>query len=248
MSNERLKGEVRATGRSVEDIATHVEVDPKTVERWLTTDRIPHRRHRHRLVQLLGKDELYFWPQLETEAVAASGAEIVALHPSRGSIPSGTWESLIDSATDSIDLWAYAASFLHDSVDRFAERLRARAEAGVRVRLLFADPTGEAVVRRGEEEGIGRLLAARCELTWAYLRPVLSEPAIEARRHDTTVYASVFRFDEDLLANLHTYGAAASTSPVLHLHQVPGGRLFATYEESFERCWDRAQAVSQAHS
>jgi len=242
MANERLRSGVRASARSVEEIASEIEVDPKTVERWVSTDRVPHRRHRHRLVEMLGKDELYFWPQLESEAgvVAASAAELVTLYPSRGSIAPETWGSLVDSTQESIDVMAYAASFLHDSVDRFAERLAGQARQGVAVRLLFAEPTSDAVARRGKEEQIGALLAARCELTWAYLAPILGMPNVSARRHNSTVYSSIFRFDHDMLVNLHTYGTPASASPVLHLREVRGGRLFSRYDESFERCWTKA--------
>ncbi|AJT69500.1 hypothetical protein T261_7903 [Streptomyces lydicus] len=39
--------------------------------------------------------------------------------------------------------------------------LAERAAAGVRVRLCFGDPGGQAVVVRGREEGIGDTLAAK---------------------------------------------------------------------------------------
>ncbi|WP_197682482.1 helix-turn-helix transcriptional regulator [Jiangella sp. DSM 45060] len=42
MPNERLRSRITAAGLTLDDIATHVEVDPKTVERWITTDRVPH--------------------------------------------------------------------------------------------------------------------------------------------------------------------------------------------------------------
>ena len=55
---------------------------------------------------------------------------------------------------------------------------------------------------------------------------------MEARQHGTTLYTSVFRFDDTLLVNTHAYGAAASHSPVMHLHKVAGGRLFNHYMTS----------------
>ena len=80
-------------------------------------------------------------------------------------------------------------------------------------------------------------MAARCKLTWVYVAPLLTAHPIEARRHDTTLYASLFRFDDTLLANGHAYGSSASQSPVLHLCRIPGGRLFTHYLDSFERVW-----------
>lgn len=137
-----------------------------------------------------------------------------------------------------------AGSFLHDSVPEFADRLTARAKAGVRVRLLFGDPSSDAVQLRGREEGIDGLMAERCKLTWNYLRPILAVPGVQARLHGATLYASIFRFDEALLANTHVYEASASHSPVLHFNRIPGGRLFPHYIESFERTWDSATSTS----
>jgi hypothetical protein len=63
------------------------------------------------------------------------------------------------------------------------------------------------------------------------------------RLHDTTLYASLYRFDDDLLANTHAYGAPAAQSPTLHLHRLPGGRLFDHYLGSFDRVWQQARPV-----
>jgi len=70
-------------------------------------------------------------------------------------------------------------------------------------------------------------------------------PGVTARQHGETVYNSIFRFDDVLLANTHTFGAAASQSPIVHVQRIVGGRLFTTYMQSFERTWDRAAEVSQ---
>lgn len=245
MTNERLRSAIHSVGLSIEQLSQTVGVDPKTVERWISTDRVPHRTHRHSVVTALGQQEGFLWPSTESETrtQSASAAEFVTLHPSRGGIPAGTWTALLDQAIESIDLLAYAASFLHDSVDNFGERLLQKAESGVQVRLLFGDPASEGVKRRGDEEGIAHLLAARCELTWAYYAPLLQSRGVNARKHGDTVYASIFRFDEILLANIHTLGTPASHAPVIQIHRVAGGRLFTTYMESFERTWKRAQDV-----
>ena len=113
--------------------------------------------------------------------------------------------------------------------------LIAKARAGVRVRLAFGDPESEAVRIRGVEEGIGESLAERCRLTWKYLDPILAEPEISVRTHSTTLYCSMFRFDDDLLANHHLLGAPANHSPVMHIRRLVGGRLFDHHMKSFDR-------------
>ncbi|KGN40825.1 helix-turn-helix domain-containing protein [Knoellia aerolata] len=263
MSNERLRSAIVESGMSLAEFGDAVGVDPKTVERWITRDRVPHRAHRLKSAGVLGRTDVFLWPTTESDprSLAAAKAEFVDLYPNRGSVPSSTWVELLDSAHESIDLLAYAGSFLHDSVPSFADRLSERVAEGVCVRLLFGDPTSEAVALRGREEGIGELMAARCSLTWNYLAPILNGgvvaggPAgenddagggVQARQHGCTLYASLFRFDDALLVNPHTYGVAAGHSPVLHLNRVPGGRLFTHYLESFDRTWQQAQPLSSA--
>jgi hypothetical protein len=246
VSNERLRGAIIGAGLNLHEFSEKVGVDPKTVERWITKDRIPHRTHRINAGAILGKSDGYLWPTTQSDgrSQSASQAEVVVVYPNRGSVSADIWTSLIDQAAESIDLLAFAGSFLHDSVPGFADRLAERARSGVRVRLLFGDPASEAVDLRGREEGIDDLMAARCRLTWNYLQPVQTTAGIQARQHGTTLYASIFRFDETLLANVHAYGASASHSPVLHLNRIPGGRLFTHYMESFDRVWESGTPVS----
>ncbi|WP_256796211.1 XRE family transcriptional regulator [Terrabacter sp. Ter38] len=245
MTNERLRAAITSAGLNLQTFSEQVGVDPKTVERWITKDRSPHRTHRMNAAVILGKSDGFLWPATESDRISRSAteAELVRLYPSRGAIDADMWLSLVDDAKESIDLLAYAGSFLHDAIPGFVDRLSARSRSGVRVRLLFGDPASEAVALRGREEGIDELMAARCKLTWKYLVPAIGPARMQARRHGTTLYASIFRFDDVLLANPHAYGASASHSPVLHINRIPGGRLFSHYMDSYDRVWATAQPV-----
>jgi len=243
MTNERLRAAITDAGLSLQQFGEKVGVDPKTVQRWISKDRIPHRTHRMSAAHILGKTDVFLWPATDSDprTRSATRAEFVDLYPSRAALPVSTWEAFIDNAREAIDLLAFAGSFLHDSVPEFAERIATRAQNGVRVRLLFGDPGSAAVALRGKEEGIGELMAARCNLTWNYLTPLRGGGAgIEARKHGSTLYASLFRFDDQLLVNPHALGAPAGHSPMMHVNRIPGGRLFAHYMESFERTWQAA--------
>lgn len=245
MSNERLRSSLATAELTYDDLAEQVEVDPKTVERWITTDRMPHRAHRLKVASVLGADEVFLWPKTKSDprTIAASEAEFVALYPNRGSVEVDLWSSLLAGSKEQIDLLAFSASFLHDALPDFAEQIEAKARVGVRTRLIFGDPDSAAVKLRGEEEGIGDLLAARCRLTWAYWKPFLSTPGIEARMHGSTLYNSVFRFDDTTMVNAHSLGAAASHSPVMHIQKIAGGRLFAHYSNSVEQTWEAARPL-----
>lgn len=246
MTNERLRAAIAEAGLTFDEFGEKIGVDPKTVERWITKDRVPHLRNRLQAASVLGKTDTYLWQSTATDprALSATRDEFVAFHPNRASIPHATWEQLVDEATEQIDILAFAGTFLHDAVPDFYERVAARAAAGVRVRLLFGDPASAAVAQRGEEEGIGESLAARCTLTWAYLRPLIAaHPEIEARMHGSTLYASLFRFDNVLYANTHLLGSPAGKNPILQIEWVKGGMLFTHYMESFERTWRSATTV-----
>src|SRR5262245_34111049 len=106
MPNERLRSSIATANLSVLDVASHIGVDPKTVERWITKARVPHRTHRWSTAKLLGADEAYLWPETvdDLRAKSASEAEFLQLYPHRGSVPASLWETLLDRAMDCIDV------------------------------------------------------------------------------------------------------------------------------------------------
>lgn len=246
MANERLRSALASAGMTVAELSERIAVDPKTVERWILAGRLPHRANRQAVSAALRREEDFLWPEAisESRSRSASQAEFIELHPSRGAVSATTWRAMLEGAKESVDLLAFAASFLHDTIVDFDDALIERARSGVRVRLLFGDPAGTAVRIRGEEEGIGDSLAGRCTLSWRYLRPCLTVPGIEARAHDSTLYTSIFRFDDDIYANTHTYGAPANHAPMLHLHRIAGGRLFPHFMDAFERVWEGSRVVT----
>jgi len=246
MPNERLRSAIVEAGLTLAEFASKVEVDPKTVERWIAAGRVPHRSSRWATASLLGADEIYLWPEVADDARtrSASLAEVVAIYPHRGAVAQELWPELLESATDQIGLLAYAGLFLTDTFPDLPAALAAKAAAGVRVRLLLGDPNSPAVALRGHEEGIGDGLAARVRLSTTYLTAALGTPGVQLRHHATTLYNSIYRFDDHALINTHVYGAPAVQSPVMHLRRVPGGRLFGHYLDSFERVWESARTVT----
>jgi len=242
-TNERLRSAVTSAGFTYETLAEHLGVDPKTVQRWITVGRVPHRTHRLRVAEALGNDDSFLWPSTASDPLSrsASQAELVTIYQNRGSVPVDLWLDLIGRAEQNIDILAFAATFLSDALPDAHELIRERALAGVQVRFLLGRPDSDSVRQRGNEEGIGDLLSSRCALSWSHVKRIADTAGIEARAHDTTLYASMFRFDNVLLANHHLWGAPAAQSPVLHLARIPGGRLFTNHMASYERIWDQAQ-------
>jgi transcriptional regulator with XRE-family HTH domain len=243
MPNHRLRNALIAAETTQTQLAQAVEVDPKSVERWITQDRVPHPTTRARVAAMLGFEETYFWPALlgSEGSRAASQAELVQLWPTRNTVPEEVWRSMFDQATDQIDILVYAGGFLIEAYD-LVEVIKRKSDAGVAMRILLGDSRCEQVRIRGVEEGLPTL-AERCRSSVEYLASVAGLAGVEIRLHQTVLYASHYRFDHAMLINNHTYGSWAARSPVMHLTKVPGGHLFDYYDAAFDRVWETGQSV-----
>jgi hypothetical protein len=114
--------------------------------------------------------------------------------------------------------------------------------------VLLGDPASSAVAVRGAEEGVFDGVAARARLSLTHLQDAIGKPGVHINFHKTTLYNSIFRFDDTLLANTHVYGAPAAQSPVIHLQRVAGGRLFDHYMASFEKVWSGSEPARDSMS
>lgn len=250
MANERLRHQMHVHGVTNTDLASVIEVDPKTVTRWIDTGRVPHARHRSAVARHLSVDETFLWPELldDPRTAAASQAEIRTVFPHRGAIPSELWRRLIESATTQVDVLVYSGLFLVDTNPDLPQRLVDRAKDGLSARLLYGDPDSETVSGRGAEEGIGANLGARVRLALTYMSPAVGQQGIEVRQHESVLYNSIYRFDDEMLVNTHVLGSPAGQNPVLHIQRVTGGHLFDHYLASFDRVWEMAKPLESVAS
>lgn len=243
MTNQRLRSALVAAGVTQPALAEQVGVDAKSVERWITQDRLPHATTRGRVARYLGQDETYFWPALlgTEQSRDATQSELVQLWPTRNTVPGDVWRSLIHQASSQLDVLVYSGGFLIEAYD-LVEVVRRKAAAGASIRILLGDSRCEAVRQRAREEQLSSLVD-RCRSSLEYLAEVATLPGVQIRTHQTILYASQFRFDDSMLINNHTYGSYAARSPVLHLRHVPGGQLFDYYQRSFDRVWATGEPV-----
>jgi transcriptional regulator with XRE-family HTH domain len=242
MANERLRALLLERRVTPARLAEAVEVDPKTIERWIIAGRVPYRRHRYAVAAFFGVDESYIWPGAldRDEIAAASQSEIVAVYPHRWSVPRETLGRFFSQAEREIGALVYSGMFMAEDMgvqQIFAERAR----AGAQVRILLGDPDSPNVAQRGIDEGTDETLAAKCRTAVTLFRPLLKEGNVEIRLHGTVLYNSVYRADDQLLVNTHIYGMMANNSPVFHLRKIPGGDMVSTYQESFDRIWGGAK-------
>lgn len=243
MPNDRLRSAMLERGVTPAELADALQVDPKSVERWVK-GRTPYRRHRYAVAAHLGLDEAYLWPDALTSDQVASAAEseIVTVYAHRWMVPPQVWRELFANAEQDIGVLVYSGLFLAEDAGTL-RLLRQRAEAGVRVRILLGDPDSEEVAQRGADEGIDDTMAARIRNALVLYRPLRDLPGVEFRLHPTVLYNSIYQADDQLLVNTHIYSFPASQAPVLHLRRVAGGDMVTTYLDSFERVWQDARPL-----
>jgi transcriptional regulator with XRE-family HTH domain len=235
--NDRLRTTLRSKQFTVEMFASELGVDPKTVQRWLTLDRCPHRSTAYRAATLLDVPATWLWPELDDGRCGSNATEVVAFYPHRSETPKHLWLDLLVSARRQLWLLAYASLFLPEENPEAIDLIKHKAKSGVEVKIVLGDPDSPEAALRGREEGLFEAIPARIRMALAYYRPLVGVEGIEFHLHRTALYNSIFRFDDQMLINQHIFGAYGYVAPILHLRRVDGADLFETYAKSFHRIW-----------
>ena len=246
MANERLRALLLEQRLTTAKLAEAVQVDAKTVERWIVAGRVPYRKHRYDVAAFFGVDESFIWPDaLDHEQVlSASESEIVAVYPYRRAVSRDAWGHLFGQAEREIGILAYSCYFLAEDAG-VRQLLAEKAESGVRVRILLGDPESPLVLERGQSEGIGDTMPAKVRSAITMFQSLQSVPNVEIRLHGTILYNSIYRGDDQVFVNTHIYGVMANNAPFFHLRKIPGGAMAVNYLESFERVWDEAEPLPE---
>jgi transcriptional regulator with XRE-family HTH domain len=235
--NETLCQALLQARLTEEDVATRLQVDPKTVRRWLE-GRVPYLRHRWAIAAMLGADETDLWPHLRASRTRPD--EVVAVYPHRDIVPQDIWLRVLGSAQHEIGILDDTGlSPIGDQP--IVAALAERAESGVSVRICLCDPDAPGDPKHiiGPENSnapitkIGDLLAAYA--------PLHVRGQIRIRQHLGIMYSSIYYADEQLLVSQHAYGIPAGQAPVLHLRRAEGGDMVAAYREAFEHAWSDAR-------
>ena len=222
--NESLCRALLEARLSEEDIAVRLQVDPKTVRRWLE-GRMPYPRHRWVLAAMLGLDETSLWPQLRS--ARSRPDEVQAVYPHLDAVPEDVWLRLFGSAERDIGILAETADpFV--TYPRVLGVLARKAASGIRVRLCLPDPDSAL------DAGIRRVLA-----DFASLRET---GHVELRVYTAIIYNAVYVADNEMLVGQQAHGVAAGGGPVLHLRGSEGeDDMVSVYLHSFAEVWDGAR-------
>jgi hypothetical protein len=233
---------LRSAGLNAVDVAAQLGVDPKTVDRW-TAGRMPYPRYRDALARLTGWSPHDLWPDLprpDQEVTASDEVRLVYTH--RSEVPAPAWSRLFGAATQEISILAYSALFLAEDITATSV-LCAKASTGTRVRIALGDPDGVHIAGRGLEERIGDGMGARIRTALVGFHQV-ADVGAELRLHDTVLYNSIYRADDELLVNTHVLGHPGSHAPTFHLRRRSAYGIASTYLDSFERAWASSREIN----
>ena len=89
MVNTHLRATLGANGYTEADLANELGVDAKTVQRWVTQDRTPHRSTAIKVAKLLDVPVAWLWPGLDEDSAGESRQEVVASTRTGPTPPSG---------------------------------------------------------------------------------------------------------------------------------------------------------------
>lgn len=241
MTNDVLRTALTDAGRTQAELATACEVDVKTVGRWLASGaRQPHPRNRAAAARMLGVAEAMIWPQsVRGTMKTGPDREVISVYPTRSAVPTTLWRDLIAGATREITLAGYTSYFLWTEQPDLRGALQAKAEAGVRVRVLLGDPDSAATQWKETVEGVAMSIRARIDLTLRALSP-LAGTTVEVRLSDWHLGLSVWRFDDDMLVCPHVANLLGHESPALHLRRRQHRGVFDQFAVHLD-AWDHAR-------
>ncbi|MGC9411285.1 helix-turn-helix domain-containing protein [Streptomyces sp. DZ1-3] len=228
--NERLRAAMVAANVTIEGLADHLGIDPKSVDRWLNSQRTPHARNAEAAAKFLGADAYHLWPKLgeRHRSMPTAQDEVVACYPMRSTVPYDLWRSTLANATTVIDLAVSSLLFLADAVWDLPTLLADKASAGVRVRIVTPEnPAGPVT-------GLGDVFPS-----------LLTVPGLRLSTHPG-LRADVMRADDDLLVATPIDGLTPALAPVLHLRRLGSAPMVGGYLATLDHLYATATPTRPA--
>ena len=222
MENEQLRTAITGAGLSLDEFADIVQVDVKTVRRWLA-GRTPYPRHRTSVAGALDTTEHALWPN--AMPAPATPAALEPTTPDPGDVVAGYAYSSDPAAPKPAELLGAAVERIEMIVPNLASPpevvalLRARAADGCRICIIIEEPD-------------------------ARIEPLREIDAIEVRASPAGEDHTLYRADDEILLALKNISFADQSPPLIHLRQATYGGLFDRLVHDFEERWDKATPLA----
>lgn len=216
MANENLRAALGQADMSPDELARIVQVDVRTVRRWLSGGS-PYPRQRGKVARALDTTEHHLWPEIDTTppptSPPARASDILDGYVSANQLAAPDSTALMRDATDRIELLGDTLVETL-SIPGVTDLLAAKAAQGCVVRILVHDTGPE-------------------------LAPLFNRAGVEIRILDAPADYIIHRYDDELLLILHVVAVDADHGPLLHLRRAAHGglldRLVAYYDELWQR-------------
>jgi transcriptional regulator with XRE-family HTH domain len=225
LENEQLRVAITRMGLSLEEFADIVQVDVRTVRRWLA-GRTPYPRHRAAVANALDTTERVLWPDavappaepLETEREPPTTVVLtdgIAGYPQAKGSDAPSVRELLSFATSRVEL--ILAS--NGDVQGLNRLLRATEATGLPVRVIIGAPV------HGVE-------------------PILGFETVEIRVSAVDEENILLRVDDRMLLVLISMRSGRDESPVIYLRRCVDGGLFDRLADDFDAKWLQAAPLS----
>jgi transcriptional regulator with XRE-family HTH domain len=230
VANENLKNALEQAGLTVEQFAEVIEVDPKSVQRWVNAATIPYRKHRIRISSALNLSEQELWPG-QASGTSTSDQAQQAPRATEGVVGevAGTWaHSDQDGAPD-------LATFIAKT-DGPIDVLDSSCRIPV---------TGEVTDMLIEQANAGRPVRILTDGRAPHWEPLLGNDSVELYLAQIPgEYWLIKAPDKMLVAiNLAHDPADSPAPPILELAATGGDGLFHRLTQRFDELWQQADGV-----
>jgi hypothetical protein len=215
VANDNLRAALQDAGLAPDDLAQIVQVDVRTVRRWLSGG-TPYARQRGKVARALDVPEHDLWPDIATPPPGppvTRPSDLVAAYAAASDLAAPDWKGLMRAATDRIDLLGDALIEMLGTPG-VPELLAAKATQGCAVRILIYD-------------------------TRQHIAPLLDQPGIEVRVLEVPARYVIHRFDDELLLTLHVVGGDPDHAPLIHLRRAASEGLFDRLAEYYSDLWNQ---------
>ena len=220
MGNENLQNALQQAGLTIEAFARVINVDPKSVGRWVSGNTIPYPRHRQAIARALDLDEHELWPDQtpapgdDDDTTAGDGCDVVGSWSYANQHNAPDPAELITATDGPIDLLDSHGG-IQPTAD-LTDRLQAAAIAGRKIRILTETPTSQLAALIGQPN-----VEIRVDDLWTEFWSL--------RAGDQMLFAINFQDDIDVLP-----------PPILKLDGTTTGGLFERAQGKFDELWQHA--------
>jgi transcriptional regulator with XRE-family HTH domain len=223
LENEPLRTAITRAGLTLEEFADIVQVDVKTVQRWLAGRTTPYVRNRARVAGALDTTERALWPDAAPAPATPDAVEPTTHEP--GDVVAGYAYSSDPAAPKPAELLGAAVERIEIVIPNLAAQpgvvalLRARAADGCPICILIEHPNEQ-------------------------VEALLDIDAIDVRASPTGVDHILYRADDEILLALRHISFADQSPPMIHLRQATYGGLFDRLAHDFDVRWEKATPLN----